>query len=77
MDFRGTCIENPFERIETLVLIVENAKRIPFRAFIKACNPMPEHKKEFKKRLDNFKFFCYNGIFFFYDVKKDVEFFYY
>jgi len=56
-EFIGTCVENPFERIEELVRVKENAKKIAKRAFLKQCFVEDKIQRQMKKHPGDYEFY--------------------
>jgi len=64
-EFIGTCVENPFERIERLVEITENAHEISKATFFKNCFVHPEFQQQMRQFPNDYVFSAYRGIYFF------------
>ena len=56
-EFIGTCVENPFDRIELLVEVVENAKEITKRTFLKNNCVHPDIIKEMRRFPNDYMFY--------------------
>ena len=65
-EFIGTCVENPFGDIETLVSIVENeAIEIDRQQFLSACHVDETTIREMQEYPHDFEFYKSDGIYFF------------
>ena len=64
-EFQGTCVENPFGRIEALVKVVENATEIAKQTFLRRCFVPPEEKAKMKQYPNDFEFYKYKNIYFY------------
>lgn len=64
-EFIGTCVENPFERIELLAEIVENAKKIFKKKFFEHCFIHPDIIKAIKQFPNDYEFYQYKDIMFY------------
>lgn len=64
-EFRGTCVDNPFGRIETLVKVVENAIEITKQTFSRRCFIHPEITSEIRKYPRDYEFYKYKDIYFY------------
>lgn len=73
-EFIGTCVENPFERIELLVEITEKARPISKKRFIENCYIHPDIIKAIKQYPDDYEFFEYKDVMFY--VWSAIEHFY-
>ena len=63
--FIGTCVENPFGRIETLCNVVEGGKKISKKKFLNSCYVEEELIKDFKKFPHDYAFYQYENIMFY------------
>ena len=63
--FYGTCVENPFGRIEELVKVIENAIEITKQTFLRHCFMSPGEKVEMKQYPNDFEFYKYRNIYFY------------
>jgi len=85
--FVGNCInglEDPFfqqtiaDDATLLAQLIENGQEIDYNQFMNLCDIHPETKNIIEQFPENYKFY-YNpdtGIAWYYDINKDVEFFY-
>ena len=64
-EFIGTCVENPFGRIEELTRIFERVTEITKRTFLKHCIVTPELRVEFNRFPNDFYFAKSDGIYFY------------
>ena len=56
-DFIGTCVENPFGRIEELSRIIEKGKVISKTRFMGACAVHPDTLKDMKRFPHDYEYF--------------------
>ena len=73
--FQGTCVGNPFDDIDTLCQVVENADAIAKRTFLKHCDVDPDTKKEFTQWPRDYAFFKNKNVYFY--TWSCIEHFYY
>jgi len=73
-EFIGTCVNNPFERIELLVEITEGAKKISKKKFFENCFIHPDIIKIIKKYPYDYEFYQYKDIMFY--IWSGIEHFY-
>ena len=73
-EFMGTCVENPFGRIEVLCEVVENAKDITKRTFFRHCSVHPDTKQAMRQYPRDYSFGKYKDTYFF--VWSCIEHFY-
>ena len=73
-EFIGTCVENPFGRIETLAGIVDRATEITKRTFLKHCLVHPDTLADMR-RFPNDYYFAKTGKVYFYEWSA-IEHFY-
>lgn len=74
-EFQGTCVGNPFGRIERLIEIVDNAIEITKRTFYKHCLIHPDISTQIKRFPNDYGFYKYQGIYFY--TWSAIEHFYY
>ena len=74
-EFAGTCVENPFGRIETLAEITENARTISKKKFFDNCFIHPDIVGQTRKYPHDYEFYQYKDIFFY--TWSAIEHFYY
>lgn len=72
--FIGTCVENPFNRIELLVKITENGKQISKKKFLENCILNSAIKKDIKEYPHDFIFYEYKDTMYF--RHSAIEYFY-
>jgi len=70
----GSCGDNPFNSVEKLDLIVENAREITKRTFLKYCCVHPDYLSDMKKFPHDYEFFKYRNIYFY--TWSAIEYFY-
>ncbi|KKM80289.1 hypothetical protein LCGC14_1341400 [marine sediment metagenome] len=73
--FQGTCVGNPFNSVEELCSVIDEAHEIKMGTFIRNCKPDPELKKEFRRFPRDFTFHKNRGIYFY--TWSMIEHFYY
>ena len=73
--YQGSCVENPFSRIDTLCNIVEGAKRTSKRKFFENCYLEEELIKQIRKFPNDYVFYQYEDIMFY--QWSAIEYFYY
>ena len=73
-EFIGTCVENPFGRIETLVEVVDNAIEIIKQTFFRHCFVHPEIAAQIRQYPYDYEFYKYRNIYFY--VWSAIEHFY-
>jgi len=73
--FMGTCVENPFGRIETLVEVVENAREITKQTFARHCAIHPDILKQMHQFPNDYEFYKYHNTYFY--TWSAIEHFYY
>lgn len=64
-EFSGTCVENPFGRIETLVKVIDNAIEITKQTFFKHCILSAELVAEIRLYPNDYRFYKYKSIYFY------------
>ncbi len=64
-EFQGTCVENPFGRIEALVKVVEDAIEITKQTFFKHCFIHSKIVAQIKQYPNDYEFFKRRGIYFY------------
>lgn len=64
-EFLGTCVGNPFGRIETLVEIIDNAKEITKETFLKHCSVHSDILKEFRTYPNDYGFYKNSNVYFY------------
>ena len=64
-EFIGTCVENPFHRIETLCEIVDNAREITKETFLSHCFVHPETLAQMKQYPHDYEYYKYKNIYFY------------
>jgi len=64
-EFIGTCVENPFGRIETLVKIIDNAREISKRSFLRQTCVHPDIIKEMRRFPNDYEFYQHKDICFY------------
>ena len=64
-EFIGTCVDNPFGRIETLEEVTENAKKISKQTFLKDAVVQPDILKEMRQYPADYEFYRYKNIVFY------------
>ena len=64
-EFIGTCVENPFGRIETLVEVTENAQEITKPTFLRKCCIHPDTLKEMRQYPNDYEFYRFKDIYFY------------
>ena len=64
-NFIGTCVENPFERLEILIKVIDSAKEITKATFLKHCYIYSNILREMKQFPYDFSFYKYNNIYFY------------
>lgn len=69
-EFIGTCVGNPFASVGDLCQVVENARPITKRTFLRRCNIPSDLKAEFTMYPHSFEFSKYNGI-----IGEDIYFY--
>ena len=70
----GNCVDNPFENVELLLSIIDNAKEIKKNTFLKACDVDKETQKQMRKFPRDYSY-QKNGNVYFY-VWSAIEYFY-
>ena len=73
-EFIGTCIENPFDWTETLITVVEKAKEITKKTFLKHCIITNKQKTDIKEYPNDYTFWKNQNIYFY--CHSCVEYFY-
>ena len=88
--FIGTCVKNPFERIELLVEFTEKAKKVSKENFLKCCGDgiSEKVKMDMIKNPGKYKFARYykkyeignferiTDIYWFHNLSKDIHYFF-
>lgn len=64
-EFIGTCVENPYGRIETLCEIVENAVQISKKTFLKHCVVHPCTLISMKHFPNDYEYFKCKNVYFY------------
>jgi len=72
--FIGTCVENPFGRIDTLCNIVEGAYEITKDVFLSHCYVDELTIEQMEEYPNSYKFYVFEGIYFF--SNSAIEYFY-
>lgn len=73
-EFIGTCVENPFDRIEILVDAIETAKKISKKTFLENCFVTEEQEKAFKEYPHDYLFYKNENLYFY--EFSGIEYFY-
>lgn len=73
-EFIGTCVENPFGDIATLVEITENATEIGKEGFIARCSVHPDTAADMLGFPHDFEFYKSRNVYFF--THSAIEYFY-
>lgn len=73
-EFIGTCVDNPFGRVERLDHILDNAKKISKKRFLRECEIDKELVKDMRQYPQDYQFFEYGRIMFF--EHSRIDFFY-
>ena len=73
-EFIGTCVENPFRRIETLTKIVENAREITKRTFLKYAIVHPDILANMRQFPDDYTFWKCKNVYYY--EWSAIEYFY-
>ena len=61
----GTCVDNPFETVEELSDIIENAHEITKRTFIKRCEVDSEIKAQMRRFPYDYVYYKNGNIYFY------------
>ena len=64
-EFQGTCVDNPFGRIETLVKVVENAIEITKQTFFRHCFISSKEVAQIKQYPNDYEFYKYQNVYFY------------
>ena len=64
-EFIGTCVENPFRRIETLVEIVDNAQEITKQTFLKHCFVHPDLLADMRRFPNDYSFWKCKNVYYY------------
>jgi len=64
-EFIGDCVNNPFASLETLSEIIDNAREITKKTFIKYCDVENDLRQDMKQFPNDYTFFKYQNIYFF------------
>ncbi len=64
-EFIGTCVENPFESVETLGEVIDKAKNIGRTRFLEKVDVEEEDRKMMFQFPHDYDYFVYGNIYFF------------
>lgn len=73
--FQGTCVGNPFDDIDILCQVIEDAREITKQTFLRRCDVYPDTKKEFTKWPRDYTFYKNKNVYFY--TWSCIEHFYY
>ena len=73
-EFIGTCVENPFDRIEELVRITENGKEITAKTFRQHCSIHPDILKDMRQFPNDYTYYKFQDIYYY--EWSAIEYFY-
>ncbi len=63
--FFGTCVDNPFGILSRLCQVIDNARTISKRTFLRHCFVEPEIVADFERFPYDYEFFSNRGIYFY------------
>jgi len=73
-DFIGTCVENPFDRIEILTRVVDRATEITKHTFLKQCVVHLDTLADMRRFPNDYCFFKSKNVYFY--EWSAIEYFY-
>jgi len=73
-EFIGTCVENPFDRIEELTRIVENGEELDELEFRRHCLIHPDILRDMEQYPNDYAFYKFRDIYYY--VWSAIEHFY-
>ncbi len=59
--FIGTCVGNPFRSVDDLCQVIDDAREISKKTFLKRCDVPSEQRQDFTDFPNDVSFFVYNG----------------
>lgn len=73
-EYFGDCVNNPFNTLENLCLVIDNSKEITKQTFMRNCFVEDEIKKEMRTFPNDYTYYKNRGIYFY--VWSMIEYFY-
>ena len=64
-EFIGTCVENPFDRIEILAGIVNQAEEISRQTFLEHCVVHEDILRDMRRFPNDYSYYKYKTIYFY------------